>query len=175
MFNNLKKLSLAAGVSLLALTSYANAADLPPISSIDVGTTYAAATDANAAEKFPDITTDLQEAIAERVPTSSDAADSRIKVELRKVSLNGNTMLNDAGEFNELEGVVSIEAEGSSTGSRSFPVSIAALSADTQAPEGTYVIQPSTDDFYNVMIGAFADRVAEELGNVNTGGDTVTR
>jgi hypothetical protein len=72
--------------------------------------------------------------------------------------------------------VVSIEADdGSSTGSRSFPVSIAALSADTQAPEGTYVIQPSTDDFYNVMIGAFADRVAEELGNVNTGGDTVTR
>ncbi|GLT09807.1 hypothetical protein ACFQFQ_11085 [Sulfitobacter porphyrae] len=176
MFNNLKKLGLAAGVSLLALTSYANAADLPPISSIDVGTTYAAATDANAAEKFPDITTDLQEAIAKRVPTSSDAADSRIRVELRKVSLNGNTMLNDAGEFNELEGVVSIESDdGSSTGSRSFPVSIAALSADTQAPEGTVLIQPSTDDFYNVMIGAFADRVAEELGNVNTGGDTVTR
>ncbi|OAN71393.1 hypothetical protein A8B82_03580 [Sulfitobacter sp. EhC04] len=175
MFKHMKKLGLAAGVSLFALSSYAGAADLPPISAIDVGTTYAAATDTNAAEKFPEIATDLQAAIAERVPTSSDAADSRIKVDVRKVSLNGNMMLNDAGEFNELEGVVSIEADGTSTGSRSFPVSIAALAADTPVPEGTVLIQPSTDDFYNVMIGAFADRVAEELGNVNTGGDTVTR
>lgn len=174
MFNNMKKLGLAAGVSLIALTGYA-AADMPRISEIDVGATYAAATDTNAAETFPEIATDIQAAIAERVPTSSDGADPRIKVDIRKLSLNGNTMLNDAGEFNELEGVVSIEEQNTSTGNRSFPVSISALAADTPAPEGTYVIEPSTDDFYTVMIAAFADRVAEELGNVNTGGDTVTR
>ncbi|APE43584.1 hypothetical protein BOO69_09295 [Sulfitobacter alexandrii] len=175
MFNNMKKFGLAAGVSLFALTSSVTAAELPLISEIDVGTTYAAATDTNAAEKFPEITTDLQAAIAERVPTSTDAGDPRIKVDIRKISLNGNMMLNEAGEFNELEGVVSIMDPTTSSSNRSFPVSIAALAADTPVPEGTYVIQPSTEDFYDVMIAAFADRVAIELGNVNTSGDTVTK
>lgn len=175
MFNNMRKLGLAAGVSLIALTGYASAAELPPISEIDVGTTYAAATDTNAAEKFPEIATDLQTAIAERVPTSDDAADLRIRVDIRKVSLNGDTMLNDAGEFNELEGVVSIEDPTTSSSNRAFPVDIAALAADTPVPEGTYVIEPSTEQFYDVMIAAFADRVAVELGNVNTSGDTVSK
>lgn len=175
MFDKMKKLGLAAGVSLFALSSYATAAELPPISEIEVGTTYAAATDTNALEKFPEIATDLQAAIAERVPTSTDAGDPRIDVDVRKISLNGDMMLNDAGEFNEIEGVVSITDPSTSSGNRSFPVSIAALAADTPVPEGTYVIEPSTEDFYNVMIAAFADRVAVELGNVNTSGDTVSK
>lgn len=175
MFDHTKKLLLAGGVSLIALTGAAHAEDMPSVSEIDVSTSYEAAEDTNAQAVFPEISDDLRAEIAKRIPTSSDAGDPRIDVEVRKIALNGNMMIPETGEFNQLEGVVYIASDDADVDSRSFPVRISALPGEQTAPEGVTLIQPTTGDYYTVMISAFADRVAEELAKANTAGNSVNR
>ncbi len=175
MFDSVKKLTLAAGVSLIALTAAASAQEALKISKIDVEASYSAAQDSNAASFYPDIAIDLRTAIAERVPTSDDAGDPTISVDVRKISLDGATMLPETQEFNELEGVVSIESGTGDIGGLAFPVNIKAVSGDMAAPEGYIVMPPSDGDFYVAMVNFFADRVAEELAGMNTSGDGVSK
>ncbi|MFD2739385.1 hypothetical protein ACFSUD_07395 [Sulfitobacter aestuarii] len=175
MFDTAKKLTLAAGVSLLALSSTAIAQEEVRISDIDVEASYSAAPDSNAAEAFPQIADDIRAAIAERVPTSSDAADPTIRVDIRKLSLDGTTMFPADSEFNEIEGVVAITSPDGDIGSVSFPVHVGATTQVDPLPEGFVLLTPSTDDFYAVMVNGFADVVAENLANVNTAGDGITK
>ena len=63
--------------------------------------------DTNAQALFPQITNDMKLAIANLVPQSDDASDPIIHVDIRKIALNGDTILPESAEFNELEGVVS--------------------------------------------------------------------
>ena len=174
MFTAMKNFGVVSAVSLLGMTSIAYA-EVPRISDISVETSYSAAQDTNAAQAFPQITEDLRTAIAARVPMSDDGGDPRISVDIRRISLNGNTMIPETGEFNEIQGVVSISSQDRSIGDVSFQVNVAALPADVSAPEGFILIPPSTGEYYSVMINGFADRVAVELEGVNTSGDGVTR
>ncbi len=176
MFDTMKKLALATSVSVLALAGAVSAQDAVKVSKIDVAASYSAAQDSNAADVFPEIATDIQAAIAERVPTSSDAADPMVRVDIRKVALDGDTMMvPDSAEFNELEGVVDISSENGTLGDLSFPINIAAYTAERAVPEGYVAVAPSDTDFYNAMISGFADTVAERLANMNTGGDEVSK
>lgn len=175
MFDTMKKLTLAAGVSMIALTGATIAKEMPLVSEIDVSASYDAAQGTNAAELFPGITDDVKSAIAERVPQSSDGADPIINVDIRKIALNGDTVLPDSAEFNELEGVVSIETT-SGAGGQSFPVMIKAAAADAVVPEGYVAINPSLDDFYNAMVVAFAQNVADQFAEINLeGGGSINR
>ncbi|MFT6674096.1 MAG: hypothetical protein ACJAVM_000267 [Sulfitobacter sp.] len=174
MFTTMKNITFAAGVSILALASASTAAELPKVSQINVETTYEAAQDTNAQALYPELQTDIQKAVAEMVPTSDDAADPTIRIDIRKIALDGDTMLPDSAEFNQIEGVVSIQG-GSDVGDVTFPVNIIASTADKTAPEGYVLVPPSTEDFYNAMIFGFADTVKMELANVNTSGDDISR
>jgi hypothetical protein len=174
MFNTAKSLALAAGVSMLALTG-ANAQEMVKISVIDVETSYAAAEDSNAAQKFPEISEDIRAAIAERVGTSDDAGDPSIHVDIRKIALDGDTFIPDSAEFNQIEGVVDIRSPDGEIGAVSFPVMVSATTEATALPEGWVQINPSTEDFYNVMVEGFANVVAENLANVNTAGDGISK
>ncbi|MEW9920732.1 hypothetical protein AB2B41_14045 [Marimonas sp. MJW-29] len=166
MFKTMKKLTLATTVSLIALSGAVGAKEMPLVSEIDVSASYDAAQDTNAQEMFPEITSDIALAIADLVPQSDDGADPIIRVDIRKVALNGDTVLPDSKEFNELEGVVSIETE-SGNGAQSFPVAIKAVAADGAVPPGYTAISPSLTDFYNAMVVAFAQNVAEEFADLN--------
>ena len=73
MFDTMKKLTLAATVSVFAVAA-ANADTMPPVSEIDVTASYEAAQDSNAAALFPGIADDIKVAIAERIPQSNNAA-----------------------------------------------------------------------------------------------------
>ncbi|MEP2428806.1 MAG: hypothetical protein ABJH99_22590, partial [Tateyamaria sp.] len=106
MFTNMKNIALAAGVSAIALSSSAFADEKIMVSAIDVESSVSASTEANAMDFYPDLEEDLRAEVAERVPMSSDAADPQIKIDIRKIALNGSTMLPDSKEFNQLEGVV---------------------------------------------------------------------
>lgn len=174
MFNITKSIALATGVSLIGLTA-ATADEMVKISDIDVETSYSAAEDTNAAEKFPEISEDIRAAIAEKVATSDDAGDPTIHVDIRKISLDGDTFLPDEAEFNEIEGVVDIRSPDGEIGALSFPVMVTATTEETALPEGWVQISPSTEDFYNVMIEGFAGAVANSLANVNTAGNGVTK
>ncbi|KHA52220.1 hypothetical protein [Sulfitobacter geojensis] len=173
MFVTMKKLTLATTVSVMALTGAALAADMDGVSEIRVSTSYDAAQDSNAAEHFPEIATDVQVAIAKLIPSSNNAADPIIRVDLRKVALDGDTMLPDSAEFNQLEGVVAIDTN-TGEGGQSFKVNILAATDLNAVPEGYIGIAPSTEDFYNAMVEGFALNVAEQYGTVNEAGGKIS-
>jgi hypothetical protein len=164
-----KSVAFAAGVSLAALSSAAFAQDELVFSDVNVEASMEAAQNGNAMQVFPEITTDLMTAISSRVPGSDDAADPTIRIDIRKISLNGNPMLTGSNEFNEIEGVVAISGKGGNTPGYSFPVNISAYAADIAVPEGYVAVAPSQDDFYVSMINAFADVVAQQALDFNTG------
>ena len=175
MLNTMKKITLATAVSVMALSAPLTAREMPLASEIDVSASYEAAQDTNAQELFPGITDDIRVAIADLVPQSNDGADPIIRVDIRKIALDGDTVLPDSAEFNELEGVVSIETE-SGNGGQSFPIAIKAAAADGAVPAGYTVINPSLDDFYGAMVAAFAATVAEEFSELNlAGGGSINR
>lgn len=162
MFNALKRTALVASVSLTALSGAAFA-EQPAVSRIDVDSTLDAAQGSNAMMLYPEITTDLQTAIAEKVETSDDAGDPTIRVEITRVSLDGATMLPDSREFNELEGTVVYSDDNGEISAATFPVQVAAYTDDRAAPEGYVLMAPSDEDFYIAMLTTFADTVAELL------------
>ncbi|THH38376.1 hypothetical protein E4Z66_02050 [Aliishimia ponticola] len=174
MFTRLKLFALAASVSAGALVQQADATEGLKFSEIDVEASYSAASDSNALKMFPDIENDVQKAIAQRVATSDNANDPEISVDIRKIALDGDTYLPDSAEFNEIEGVVNITAPNGATGGRSFPISIAARSGDEAMPAGVIVIPPSDREFYQAMVNAFADGVADGVLKVGTLGDTAS-
>lgn len=173
MFVMMKKLTLATTVSVMALTGGAIAGEIDGVSEIRVTTSYDAAQDSNAAEYFPEIATDVQVAIAKLIPSSDNAADPIIRVDLRKVALDGDTILPDSTEFNQLEGVVAIDTN-SGEGGQSFKVNIVAATDMSAVPEGFVGIAPSADDFYKAMIDGFALNVAERYGTVNAAGAKIS-
>ncbi len=174
MFDITKKVTLAAAVSLMALSTASFAAEPPTLSEINVSASYNAAEDSNAAELFPSITDDVQAAIAKLVPMSDSAADPSLRVDIRKVALDGDTMLPDSAEFNEIEGVVSFQTNTGDAG-KSFPVNIKAVMDETMVPEGYVAVPPSLDDFYRAMVDGFAMKVAQEIGSVDENGVTISR
>lgn len=165
MLSTLKKLTLATAMGTVLLATPMSAQELQDVSEINVTASYEAAEDTNAQALFPEITSDLQLAIAKLVPQSDNAADPVIRVDLRKVALNGDTILPESAEFNQLEGIVAID-KSNGAGGQTFPVKIYAKMSDEPAPEGYVVLSPSLDDFYVAMIDAFAQSVAEGLGQV---------
>ncbi|MDF3413635.1 hypothetical protein HKX62_04150 [Sulfitobacter sp. M74] len=165
----MKKLTLATTVSVMALAGTAMAGDMDGVSEIRVSTSYDAAQDSNAAAYFPEIATDVQVAIAKLIPSSDNAADPIIRVDLRKVALDGDTILPDTAEFNQLEGVVAIDTN-TGEGGQSFKVNIVAATDMTAVPEGFVGIAPSPDDFYNAMVEGFALNVAERYSTLNDAG-----
>lgn len=172
MLDNIRKLALAAGVSAMALGSAVMAAEPVKISAIDVQTTVST-DDSNVIEFYPDLADDLRAEVAERVALSSDGADPQIKIDIRKVALNGATMLGDDRLFNQIEGVVDITSPTGETSAFSFPVKVAAQSGDEILPEGYVAVPPSETEFYVAMVSTFADVVAEGLEQVNTSGNKV--
>ena len=173
MLDNIRHYALAAGVSAMALGGAAMADEALKISAIDVETSVSSAEDSNALEFYPDLAEDLREEVAERVPLSSDGADPRIKIDVRKVALNGSMMLGDDRKFNQLEGVVDITSPSGDSSGYSFPVMVAAESGDEILPAGYVTVPPSETEFYVAMVSTFADVVAEQLKMVNTAGDGV--
>ena len=164
MFKIAQTTALAATVSMFALTT-AEAAEQPPIGQIEVSAEFDAAQDSNALQYYPEVVSDLTREIAARVETSNDNGDPTIRVQITRMSLDGDTLLPDSAEFNELEGIVVYSDDNNGVPARTFPIQVAAYSGDRVVPEGFVVIAPDTTDFYNAMLVTFADTVAEKLPN----------
>lgn len=168
MFTSVKSIALATTLSVAALSSAAYAADPIAFSNVNVEASMSAAENGNALTVFPEIVTDLNTAVSERITASDDDSDPTIRIDVRKVSLNGNPMLTGSNEFNEIEGVVDITDDSNTIGSQSFAVNVAAYAADITVPEGYVTVAPSEEDFYDAMISGFADVVAAQVEEINT-------
>jgi len=173
MFVQLKNIVFAASVSTLALSAVACAAEDLRISKIDVEASIDAVSDSNALDFYPDIEEDLRGELAQRLLLSSDSANPQIRIDIRKIALNGSTMLPESREFNELEGVVNITSPSGENSGLSFPVRISAYTGGTIPPEGFINMPPTETDFYIAMVTTFADVVMENLANVNTSGNKI--
>ena len=117
---------------------------------------------------------DITTAIAAQV-TVDDAADApRISVQINKVAIDGDTVLPDSGEFNQLEGTVttheakneaSSNAEAQDPGAPigSYALKMTAVSGEQVVPDGWITVAPSQDDFYNALITAYATTIVERI------------
>ena len=146
------------------------------LSGLDVKVDLSAYADNNVLKYWPTLEADLATAIASKV-TLNDTADApRIAVEINKVAIDGDTILPDTGEFNQLEGTVSTfeglnDAVATNADSLenpdeqigSYALQMTAVTGDAPAPEGWVTIEPSQDDFYAALVDAYATTVVERL------------
>ncbi len=146
------------------------------LSGIEVKADLSAYEDANVLNFWPTLEGDMNKAIASKVTVDDGAVAPRISVEINKVAIDGDTVLPDSGEFNQIEGTVTTHAglnEKSSSSSEaadgpdevigSYPLHMTAVSGDQEAPEGWIVVAPSQDDFYSALIDAYATSIVERI------------
>lgn len=173
----MKLMQTTALILATAVTATAVTAQDVKLYDVDVKADLTDFTDSNALKFWPNLEADLQRAIVDRVKLTGVDEDPRIEVLVSKVSVDGDTFLPDSGEFNQLEGVVAVyEGESAVTTQTEvnsevdtpitrYPLRLYAQTAEATVPEGWTLIPPSTEDFYNAMVQAFADKVVEDFGN----------
>ncbi len=122
----------AAGLSLMPVLALA--VDQTTVKSIDVSTALDGLAGANAMEYYPELETDLELAMAERVRLSDDPSGVEINVEVQEISLDGATTLPASRDFNRMEGTVVITSPLTDEPPRSFPVRLVAVSGDAVVP-----------------------------------------
>ncbi|WP_299845908.1 hypothetical protein [uncultured Roseovarius sp.] len=168
----LKKTALVCTTVLISLPAFAGESKL---SDVDVVVDLSAFTDSNALTYWPELDKDLEAALSQHAMIEPISEAPRIRVEINKVAVDGDTILPDSGEFNQLEGTIavyeSLNADGANVKQTaddapisSFPLRLTAQTADTANEEGwTVFIPPSKDDFYNALVNAYAERTLEKV------------
>lgn len=171
----MKLLRTAVLTATTALVSLPALAETKVLSSVEVEADLSAYSDSNALEFWPTLDKDLSQAIAQRVEFDDSSEAPRVRVEINRIAIDGDTILPDTGEFNQLEGTVQVY-EGLNAGNansevglsndeavQSFPFRLTAETAEGEAPEGWILIPPSKDDFYSALVNAYADGVLERI------------
>ncbi|QYX58486.1 hypothetical protein K1T73_02845 [Roseovarius sp. SCSIO 43702] len=157
-------------MSAIAATAWA---DAPVVSKVNVEADLSAYKRSNALEYWPTLADDLGAAIGALV-AFEDGENPIVNVEIKKVAIDGDTVLPDSGEFNYLEGQVvvhqgvdeTVEKAVDDRGSeviQTFTLIVTAMTDPAALPESTVVIPPSQNDFYNALVGAYALKVVERL------------
>ncbi|MDW4497722.1 hypothetical protein R5H30_07005 [Sulfitobacter sp. D35] len=155
-----RKTLIAAATSVFALTGWAHA-DTPQVSEVEIDTSFLSAEGMNVMDFYPGLADDLEARIRAQVAPSDDPTGPTLRVDVREISLDGETMLPDSMEFNKLEGVMSYSGgEGEAV---TVPVSVSAQSGEVAATEGVIVVQPSEADFYNAMMDVFVGAVVDAI------------
>ena len=84
-----------------------------------------------------------------------------VTVRLKEIGLSGTKAGTGIEEFNRLSGWVTLYDEAGEMVDN-VELTLNAKTGDTELPPNTVgVVWPSTEDFYQAMIGAFADETAE--------------
>jgi hypothetical protein len=162
MFN---KTMTAIGLSLAIATPVMALEGPFPIKDVDADTTLQAMDNTNALEFYPNIATDIENAIRARVDMADDE-DYRplnIDVLVTGLRLNDSPMLTADGEFNVLEGMVEVIDSRNPEVRFAQPVLLEAFAAEVPYP----AFSPDDKDFYTAMVYAFADRAAEFAATVD--------
>ncbi|MCR8827304.1 hypothetical protein [Pseudosulfitobacter koreensis] len=158
MKTTLARLTAATAIALLPLGVFA----ATPIAEVTVQADLTENVDANALQYYPQIEEDIARMIAERIDITGDAGDPVIKVEIKGVMLDGDSILPDSAEFNELYGSINYTDDNREINAETIPVYIKAMTAETPE-DGVIYIAPGRDDFYEAMITALVDKVVENV------------
>ncbi|MDU9003364.1 hypothetical protein [Sedimentitalea todarodis] len=158
-----KFLMLGAASVMSLCTALSATAEDAKVKEVTVDVAIDASDDSNVLELYPQLQNDLETAVIERVATADDPEGYIVDVTLQDVSLDGDSLLPDSMEFNQMEGVVAVTSPQTNATPVTRAINLVAMSADGSAPEGYVVIEPSKADFYFALINAFADEVADNL------------
>ncbi|MGX0904845.1 hypothetical protein ACSSV8_003439 [Roseovarius sp. MBR-79] len=169
----LLKTTVLCGVFALAAAGPLAALE-KTLSGLEVTSNLTAYEDNNVLKFWPSLDEDLATAIASKLTIDDKADAPRISVEINKVSIDGDTVLPDSGEFNTLEGTVTTHAGTNNAVSNSragtpdaltgsYPLRMTAVSGERKVPDDWVVVAPSQDDFYNALIDAYATAIVERI------------
>ncbi|UOA27483.1 hypothetical protein [Pseudosulfitobacter sp. DSM 107133] len=152
------KLAAATAIAVLPLGAFAAS----PISEVTVNADLNEHVDANAMQYYPQIEEDVMRMIAERIELTGDAGDPAIKVEIKGVLLDGDSVLPDSAEFNELVATINYTDANAEINEDTVPVHIMAKTAD-MPHDGVIYVAPDRADFYQAMIAALVDDVVNNI------------
>ena len=130
--------------------------------------------ESNALEYWPTLDADIAQSIIDKVVMDDRSDAPRVRVEVSKIAVDGDTMFSDDSNFNQLEGTVVVmdslndgvianSDEGNSEILQSFSVGVSATSPDIEVPEGWVVLSASDDEFYEAMVEGFANAALERI------------
>lgn len=172
----MKLFQTTALVAALAIAATPTLADGKSFSEMTVKVDLSDFEDSNALEFYPDLEADVGKAIAEKIELTADMEDPRVDVKIKKVAVDGDTVLPDSMEFNQLEGFVAVydgknavdKGEAETVGPiATKDIRLIAKTPEVDFPEEWIVIPPSQTDFYDALVTAFADHAVEFIEGVN--------
>lgn len=162
----MKRLLTGTALALSMLAMPVLAADMK-IKDVEVKADVGSIQNAQAAQYFGNLPTDLKAAIAARVAdratTSQSESGATISVDVNEVELS-NTFQNITNlASTKLEGNVNVFEGG--TALRSFTLAVSVEQAAAFFPEGTdlQALTLDTPVYYQAMVNAFADAVVQRI------------
>lgn len=166
----LQTTALCVGMALAAPAAFA----APQISDVEVRTDLSDYESSNALDYWPNLAEDLGKAIVAQAELADSAEFPSIVVEVTNVAVDGNPVLPNTGEFNQLGGIVQVFPgdptltkapgdRGTEDPIQNYPLRLHAIAGEAAPGEGWITIPPSQDDFYNAMITAFAAEVLKNM------------
>lgn len=151
---------LGGAVAALVATG-ALAAYWPLISDADV-VVELEDVNANALSYWPDIESDLEAKLVEKIAPYYSGDGYEITISLSEISIDGSALLGNEGEFNTLKGWIYIREKGNPDPVESLGLSLEAKTGAVD-PSATIVIAPAQDKFYDTLLDRFAERTVEEV------------
>lgn len=144
------------------------------LSGVEVTSDLSSYEEANVLKFWPSLDEDLATAISSKLNIDDKVDAPRISVEINKVSVDGDTVLPDSGEFNTLEGTVTTHEGGNDPEATnkaddpdsqigSYALRMTATSAEREMPDGWVTVAPSQDDFYTALVDAYATTIVERI------------
>lgn len=164
----MKTLMALITTTAIGAASLASAQDVNPnnmIAEADVVVELEDAKNANALQFWPQIETDLETVLAQKMQPFYSGEGYDVTIRLTKVSMTGSTLLTDKGEFNHLEGWVYVRNQDDPDPVDSFKVIISAETGTAGLSEGMYLL-PGLADFYVALLNGFADKTVREIQDI---------
>lgn len=168
-------LKITALCSVFALSATGPLAALEKtISGVEVSSALSSYEKTNVHKFWPTLNEDLATAISAKLNVDDEADAPRLSVEINKVSIDGDTILPDSGEFNTLEGTITTHAGindpnatdktgGGDAQTGSYALRMTAVSGESNMPEDWVVVAPSQEDFYKALVDAYATTIVERI------------
>lgn len=160
MTRRVTALTLAAALSLTPLTAFGQS----KVEEIDVQVDLAALQDIDAAKEWANIEGDLESAIAERLVGLLSDEGSQIVIDVDELEL-ANSFESSVGiDASKLVGDVVVRTPGLLNDEK-YTLTVTATEARPYVPADVdaTILHVGSKEFYQSMIAAFADRVAEKM------------
>lgn len=140
----------------------------PKIDEIKVEAELEDVAGANALEYWPELESDLEDAIAFRAGSMRADNGYDITVRVREITMSGSKVLTGEGEFNHLEGIAYFRAPDNPVPVEQVTIILDARTGEIPVLEdGATLILPGTPVFYAALLDAFAINTVEAVSELD--------